>query len=109
MIFQHTCELVLSGRKTQTRRLRRPRVVVGRSYAVQPGRGKRSLGRIIVASVWQERLGDLSLEDARAEGYRSREEFFEVWRRIHGLFDPAAEVWVVEFRQDGRNDRRGGT
>jgi hypothetical protein len=37
MIFQHTYQLVLSGKKTQTRRLQEPRMAVGKSYSVQPG------------------------------------------------------------------------
>lgn len=98
MIFQHTYELVLSGRKTQTRRVQRPRMAVGHSYAVQPGRGKKSLGRIFVLDIREERLGDISAGDARAEGYRSREEFFESWRTIHGSVDLDAPVWVIEFR-----------
>lgn len=110
MIFQHTYERVLSGEKTQTRRLRPPRVAVGRSYAVQPGRGKKSVGRIIVTDLWQQRLGDISDDDARAEGYWNREEFFDSWRRIHHAFDPSAQVWVVEFRLDARDsgDYRAG-
>ena len=102
VIFQHTYELVLSGRKTQTRRVRPPRVSVGRSYAVQPGRGKKSVGRITVTGIRQERLGAISENDARAEGYANRDAFFESWRRIHQTFDPAAEVWVIEFRLGGR-------
>lgn len=41
---------------------------VGRTYAVQPGRGKKAVGRIRLLEIRQERLQDISEEDALAEG-----------------------------------------
>jgi hypothetical protein len=103
MIFQHTWQLILAGRKTQTRRIATddaPRWIVGRSYAVQPGRTQRAVGRIVVTALRKERLDDISEADAQAEGYNSREEFIATWRRIHGKYDPDTEVWVIEFRPE---------
>jgi len=42
--------------------------VVGHTYAVQPGRGKKSKGRIHVQKIRRERLGDISDRDCLAEG-----------------------------------------
>lgn len=100
MIFQHTWEQVLAGTKTQTRRIAKgasPPWRVGRSYAVQPGRGKHAVGRILVTDVRREPLGRLSARDARAEGYASRAEFEETWASMHGAYDPMQLVDVVEF------------
>lgn len=44
-------------------------------------------------------MGDISEEDARAEGGYTVEEFKEVWKRIHGSWNPNEEVWVVEFER----------
>ena len=41
---------------------------VARTYAVQPGRGKKSVGRIRITKIRRERLGDISDEDCFAEG-----------------------------------------
>jgi len=100
VIFQHTWQLILAGRKTQTRRLvksDRAPWVAGRSYAVQPGRTQKSIGRIVVLRVWQEPLGAISEADAQAEGFADRAEFLAGWEKIHGTFDPSKPVWVVEF------------
>jgi hypothetical protein len=118
MIFAYTLDLVLSGKKTQTRRVIKPdeqlqvtpdghRVIVpgkrtvyqvGKTYAVQPGRTAASVARIRLTGLRREPVEAISEGDAQAEGYGSREEFFAVWRRIHGAqADLARDVWVLEF------------
>lgn len=118
MIFQYTWQAVLNGQKTTTRRPRKPNeeavtgpdgrieaVVhggrtkwqVGKTYAVQPGRNEPQIARIRVTGIRAERAGDISDEDARAEGEASREAFLELWQRIHGADTLDMPVWVVEF------------
>ena len=113
MIFQHTAQWVLdksphTGRaKTQTRRPaksgdhivtasphdntivaveRNGRLLyeVGRTYAVQPGRGKRSLGRIRLRGIRrEERAGNIAQGDARAEGFATPDDFRSVWANLY--------------------------
>lgn len=84
---------VIEGRKTQTRRIcgdreypiyfseasnkiwavrdaanHRMKWQVGQIYAVQPGRGKVGIGLIKITAIRQERLQDISRDDAKAEG-----------------------------------------
>lgn len=90
MIFRpELVRQILDGRKTQTRRLvedgKSCRYVRGQAYAVQPGRGKPASARILVTSVDRQVLKQLSFEDARAEGFRTRDDFYAYWRTLHGL------------------------
>lgn len=76
MIFQHTIEQVLDGTKTQTRRIAkglvsRCKYSVGKTYAVQPGRGKKGVARIRIIGMHNEHLQELTEEDAVAEGCKS--------------------------------------
>ena len=90
MIFFHTHEQVLSRDKTQTRRPKKPgdelrrtdggipyvyntitkriRYCGGRDYAVQPGRSKHGLGKIRLTDIRMEKLLDISIMSAMAEG-----------------------------------------
>jgi hypothetical protein len=116
MIFTHTLDKVLSGKKSQTRRLikadehleRGTRVTngnnriiyqVGRTYAVQPKRGEKAVARILLTGLRRETVQTISNKDAIAEGFNSREDFIKMWHVIHGNHaDLTAEVWVLEFQ-----------
>ncbi len=100
MIFAHTLDLVMSGRKTQTRRVVKrpdelPRWQVGKTYAVQPGRSKRAVARFKALEVRRELVTDISEEDAHAEGFSGRADFLAAWRKMHG--DKASDVWAITF------------
>ena len=111
MIFQHTIENVLNGTKTQTSRIvkpgdyiqyadtgagetyhvyiegvyrnRRPLWKVGNTYAVQPGRGQKAVARIRILQISKQDVRHITAEEARAEGFNSEVEFFEVWCKMH--------------------------
>jgi hypothetical protein len=124
MIFQHTWEKVVSGEKTQTRRLVKPvhyqyrdfevgRDVilgvrradgsgwvansdpfvwmVGNTYAVQPGRNKKSIARIRITGIRREDVRKISEEDVRAEGFVNRLQFLHTWIGMH---DKALRKWA---------------
>jgi len=140
MLFQHTWKYVLEGKKTQTRRLVQEgdaaesddsgayviRVTrrgehgpsktvyeVGQSYAVQPGRGQKSVTRIRVTGLRRERLQDMSQADAQQEmpvaspladvsdGQWALKSFQETWNTMYHQpgqrWQDNPEVWVIEF------------
>jgi hypothetical protein len=105
---------VLAGDKTVTRRLvsDNPRSPwhagpkVGRTYAVQDGRGRPALGRIEIVSARTELMdGDyagnypLSMIEARREGFDTPAEFSERFKQMHGenVHGPLL-VWRIEFK-----------
>jgi len=87
---------------------------VSQDYAVQPGRGRKSVGRILLVKIRRERLQEISWADIRAEGFppteaeetgyhvpEGRERFALLWDSIHKKYgdrwedDP--DTWVLEF------------
>jgi hypothetical protein len=133
MIFKDTWQQqqVLDGNKTQTRRIvkdgdylidwpmpcifRNDRLLwrVGQIYAVQPGRGKKGIGKIGIVNIKREELNNITEKDAIAEGVRkvyrcpewlpseARHSFVLLWNGIYAgtEFDwyKNPEVWVLEF------------
>ena len=117
MIFAKTADKVLAGEKTQTRRpthyedylifselkivrvKRRGRLLweVDRTYAVQPGRTARSVGRIRLLSIIIERLYLITHEDARAEGFSGGDEFVRAWKELYPKSSLDEMVYVLEF------------
>jgi hypothetical protein len=120
---------VLSGRKTQTRRPVKPKDEAtkyrpGMRRCVQRGRGKPGEAHIILTDVRREPVGEITFEDARAEGFKTTVEFKRYWL---GLYSPGLvktidgedaevtdeyveehftakhahrEVWVITFELD---------
>lgn len=87
---------VLGGKKTQTRRTRRPNVKVGGEYRLRKGYSWLQT-RITVTGLGRQRLGDITLEDVGREGFDSLDEFKAAWTGIYGGWDPDQVVWVVDF------------
>ncbi len=56
---------------------------VGKTYAVQPGRGKPAVARIQITDIRREDVRNISDGDAKAEGFDSVPSFYFVWASIH--------------------------
>lgn len=105
MIFQRTIDKVLSGEKTQTRRIVRldeiglyndndqivgvftrdnkTRYLLAKEYAVQPGRGKPAVARVQITGIRRGDVRTISAEDVRAEGFLTASDFFLTWCAMH--------------------------
>ena len=107
MLFKpYLAEAILQGKKTQTRRLptntgtvlfqdriiavyrnRRLRWRVGNTYAIQPGRGKKSIGRFHLLSIHLESLQAITPADVTAEGLAAYPDptkgFVALWNSIN--------------------------
>ena len=104
---------VLADRKRQTVRLKRPRVSVGRSYAVQTSYYSPSLGRVSVTGLRPCTLADLTRRDIDLEGWQGRphKEFERYFAEINH-FEPstmsavawkalrARKIWCIEFEPE---------
>ena len=101
---------------------------VGRTYALCPGRGKPSVGRIEVADLRREALRDISDEDVKREGLRSEDEwprlwrygtqhinvsdmtaaqaYLSLWKALYPKSTLDENVWVITFKYlGGQNER----
>jgi len=88
---------VYSGRKRATRRAER--------YGAEAGIKMRAVVRdynivdLRIIAVYNQKLGDMSEDDAKREGYRSLDAFRKAWVEVqpgHG-WDPKQDVWVIEW------------
>lgn len=89
--------LILTGKKTQTRRLNGRKLQEGHIYAVMDDwtEGPKAYVRII--RKFQQRLGDITPEEIRKEGFNTLEEFKTAWIRCYGSWNPETQVTVYEF------------
>jgi len=46
----------------------------------------------------QQRLGDITAEDAKKEGFESLEELRKAWVKIYGSWNPGQIVTVYDFQ-----------
>jgi len=91
---------------------------VGNTYAIQPGRGKKAMGRIRIMAIRRERLQEIScggymyrsdiqqegcpfINDPNQMGWDELEWFIELWDSINvkngTRWQDNPEVWVLEL------------
>ena len=90
-------DLVLEGRKTQTRRSHKSEWKVGKTYSVRARRFEKGIAKILILRKFRERLGDISLQDIRKEGFSNIWEFKAAWEEIYGSWDPEQLVTAYQF------------
>ena len=93
--------LIRAGKKTATRRIRRPNLRTGGVYRLRLDFFHYLDEKIQVERMYEQALGDLSEEDARREGCLGVGEFRSLWGGIYGEWIAESRVWVVEFRLAG--------
>jgi hypothetical protein len=88
----------------------RLRYGVNQTYAVQPGRGKHAVARILVTTIrYCERTGDISEDDARAEGFADADGFEETYARLNGAGALEQPCWALTFALMGDAEQPGGS
>lgn len=92
-------ELILAGRKTQTRRLGKRRWNVGAVHqcATRLFDPDAVFARVRILALRRERLSVVSPLEAWREGYDSVPAYLAAFYRINGEDPPDPLVWVVEF------------
>ena len=95
-------DLIKQRIKTETRRAWKdnPKVKVGRYYSIMRDyRHKHNPddGYIIIKKLWQQRLGDMTEQEAQAEGGYFLLKYKQVWKEINGSWNDDDIVWVVDF------------
>jgi hypothetical protein len=91
---------ILSGEKTATRRVRQQakvgdvlNLMANKDYSKETGI------YIEITRVYPQRLGDMTDEDAKKEGFPDLDHFKEYWiREIESSWDSDTVLWVHEFK-----------
>ena len=101
-------EMIRNGTKTQTRRMSNI-YEIGKSYAVQPGRGKKAVHdiRIRIINKWPEGYAPreknewpsypISTGDAEMEGGYTPREYEELFERMYPGWLAGPLRWAYEF------------
>lgn len=76
---------VMDGTKTQTRRIHKRTLKVGRTYGATCRRYQKPQTHITILQAFPQRLMGVTEEQAHAEGFPNLAAFFEEWKVINGI------------------------
>jgi len=94
--------LILQGRKTQTRRIpNKYQLQEGRIYPIIDNWTEGPKAYIRITRKFYQKLGEISLEDVRKEGFQNLEDFKATWKSIYGAWQPDLTVIAYEFEVVG--------
>ncbi|MDI6851969.1 MAG: hypothetical protein QMD82_08585 [bacterium] len=75
---------IIAGVKTQTRRIHKHEWEIGRVYGIRDAWHSKPQAHIKITRKFKQRLGDISPEDIKKEGFNSLEEFRRAWEEVNG-------------------------
>lgn len=88
-------DAILKNIKTQTsRKAKDPRLQPGVTVRAQVTH----FADLEVIEVYRKKLGNFNDEDARQEGGYTLDKFKQVWKALHGEWNPDESVYVIRFR-----------
>lgn len=99
---------VLDGTKVQTRRIHKRTLKPGRTYGIRTSRYEKARAHITILRATQQRLGDITLNEAQAEGFSSIQEFKQAWVAINGAWNPEQTVTAYEFHKTEKQEQQKG-
>lgn len=96
-----TINKIQQDQKDETRRLvrnnRRP-AVPDSIHKLKKDRTNKVYGLIKILDCYQERLGDITEEGAKNEGFENVNDYLDYFEKVNGTKDPDTMVWVVKFK-----------
>lgn len=97
----HHVQPILSDLKVETRRIWKKRRAKPDSFhkAKTHMLSKKFFAMLYIKEVFQQRLGDMTEADAKAEGGYTLESYREEFARINGFWDDDLVVFVVRFKR----------
>ena len=95
---------IQQGKKTQTRRLKKPNTKIGKTYHLRSSYRQVLPEIILITDIFQQHLGEITHQDINKEGFESLNQFTQVWREIYGLYNPEELIWVIEFQYVGNTE-----
>ena len=101
MFDKQTLDLILKGKKTQTRRLRKNEIQPanpGNIHKLKIDRTDKSYGYIEILSCDKAVFGDITETDARKEGFKNIEEYTEYFVSVNGEVKKNTPIWVINFK-----------
>ncbi len=91
-------DLIMAGKKTQTRRIAPPRHKVGSRQPIQCGYRCKALGYIVIDKVYRQMLDEMSTSEVEAEGFYDWSEYMSYLRKINKTaVHESTVVTVYEF------------
>jgi hypothetical protein len=95
---RHLAAQIRAGTKTQTRRISKIRYCEGSIQPIQENYSEKAKDHIKINKRYEQRLGDMTEEQTKAEGFNALKEFKENWIKLYGDWNPNQFVTAYEFR-----------
>lgn len=97
---------ILEGHKTQTRRRSKHLLKVGQVYGIKDNWYSKPAAYVRITRRFKQRLGNISREGVRKEGYDAFEDFQATWVKLHRKWNADEVITVYEFKLEKGNGRR---